>query len=143
MFSLMTECADKLDGYIEELVSKNESIECRELTAKYTTDVIGTCAFGIEMNAMSDEDSEFRKMGREIFTPRWYKLLKRIMREATPWLYNILGYILPQTETTKFFIRITMDNINYREKNNIFRHDFIDILRELRKHSEAMENIGK
>jgi len=143
MVSLMSKCADKLDEYIEKLASKNESIECRELTAKYTTDVIGTCAFGIEMNALSDEDSEFRKMGREIFTPRWYKSVKNILREATPWFYNILGYILPQTKITKFFIRLTMDNINYREKNNIFRNDFIDTLRELKKHPESMENIGK
>ncbi|XP_012231820.1 probable cytochrome P450 6a14 [Linepithema humile] len=141
MVSLISECADKLDGYIEKLASKSDSIECRELTAKYTTDVIGTCAFGIEMNALSDEDSEFRKMGREIFTPRWYKSVKNILREATPWLYNTLGYILPQTKATKFFIRLTMDNINYREKNNIFRHDFIDTLRELKKHPETVGNI--
>lgn len=143
MVSLISECANKLDGYIEKLASRKESIECRELTAKYTTDVIGTCAFGIEMNALSDEDSEFRKMGREIFTPRWYKSLKNIIREAMPWLYNILGYILPQTKVTKFFIRLTMDNINYREKNNIFRQDFIDTLRELKKHPETVGNFGK
>jgi len=143
MVSLISECADRLDGYIEKLANRNESIECRELTAKYTTDVIGTCAFGIDMNALSDDNSEFRKMGREIFVPRWYKSLKNLIREVTPWFYHILGYILPQTETTKFFIRLTMDNIDYREKNNIFRNDFIDTLRELKKHPELVENIGK
>ncbi|CAL1677688.1 unnamed protein product [Lasius platythorax] len=116
-------------------------IECRELTAKYTTDVIGTCAFGIEMNALSDEDSEFRKMGRQIFTPTWKNILRMRMRQSLPWLYDMLSYIMPQSEVTKFFTRVVVETMNYRETNNIIRHDFIDMLRELKKHPDKVGDI--
>jgi len=143
MFSLITECADHLEKYVEKLANKKEPVECRELTAKYTTDVIGTCAFGIEMNAISNEDSEFRRMGRKVFTPTWGNILRMRIRTSMPWLYDILGYILPQTEITKFFTRVIVETLDYREKNNIIRHDFIDILRELKKHPDKLGDIGK
>ncbi|KAL0110980.1 hypothetical protein PUN28_012779 [Cardiocondyla obscurior] len=141
MFSLISECADNLVQYMEKLADKQEPVECRELTAKYTTDVIGSCAFGIEMNALSNEDSEFRKMGRKAFTPTWIALLRIRLRQMFPWLYEISGYILPQTETTKFFIKVIVETMEYRETNNITRNDFIDMLRELKKNPDKLGNI--
>ncbi|XP_011636073.1 probable cytochrome P450 6a13 [Pogonomyrmex barbatus] len=141
MFSLISKCADHLVQYTEKVASKNEPIECRELTAKYTTDVIGSCAFGIEMNSMSDEDGEFRKMGRKIFTPSWSNVMRARFRQMMPGLYSILGYILPQSEITKFFIRVIMESIDYRNTHNITRHDFIDILRELKKNPDKLGDI--
>ncbi|XP_011704424.1 PREDICTED: probable cytochrome P450 6a14 [Wasmannia auropunctata] len=141
MLSLISECADHLVQYMEKVVSKDDLIECRELTAKYTTDVIGSCAFGIDMNALSNEDSEFRKIGRKIFNPSWTHMLRIRIREVFPWFYNMLGYILPQTEFTKFFVRVITENIDYREANNITRNDFVDTLRELKKHPDKLGNI--
>jgi len=141
MFSLISKCSDHLVQYMEKVTSKNESVECRELTAKYTTDVIGTCAFGIEMNAMSNDDSEFRKMGRQVFQPTWRNVIRFRLRQMIPWLYEMLGYILPQTELTKFFTRVIVETMDYREVNNITRHDFIDMLRELKKHPDKLGDI--
>ncbi|XP_032669229.1 cytochrome P450 6A1-like [Odontomachus brunneus] len=139
MFPLILECSEHLEQYVEKLASRNEHIECRELTAKYTTDVIGSCAFGIETNSLSDIDSEFRTMGREVFARKWYNVIRFRIREAAPWLYVILGYILPRTRVTKFFTRILMENIDYREKNNIVRHDFVDTLRELKRYPDKID----
>ncbi|KAL0110962.1 hypothetical protein PUN28_012778 [Cardiocondyla obscurior] len=141
MFSLISECADNLIQYMEKIASKNEPVECRDLTAKYTTDVIGSCAFGIETNALSNENSEFRRMGRKIFAPTWKSMLRNKLRDFFPWFYQMLGYVLPQTEVDKFFIRVVVETMDYREKNNIIRNDFIDTLRELKKHPEKMANI--
>ncbi|XP_012060475.1 PREDICTED: cytochrome P450 6A1-like [Atta cephalotes] len=142
MFALMSECADHLIQYMDKITNTGNPIECRELTAKYTTDVIGNCVFGIEMNALSDENSEFRKMGREAFNPSWLNILRIRIRQIFPWFYNILfGYFLPQTNVTKFFTRVIVENMDYRETNNINRNDFIDILRELRNHPDKLDGI--
>ncbi|XP_077269211.1 putative cytochrome P450 6a14 isoform X1 [Temnothorax americanus] len=142
MFVLISECSDHFVQYVEKLVKKNEPIECVEMTAKYTTDVIGSCVFGIEMNAMSNEDSEFRRIGRSVFHPSFWDRVRISIKEYLPWLFDVLyGYILPQSEVTRFFMRIVLETMDYREKNNIVRNDFIDTLRELKKHSDKMGDI--
>jgi len=127
---------------MKEIASRNEPVECRELMAKYTIDVIGSCAFGIEINALSNENNEFCKMGKKIFTLTWTHLLRVRIRDAFPWFYNMLGYILPQTNVTKFFTRVVMENMDYRETNNITKNDFIDTLRELKKHPDKLTDIS-
>ncbi|XP_029680324.1 cytochrome P450 6k1-like [Formica exsecta] len=127
MFSLISECAEGLEQYIEKLVNKNEPIECRELTAKYTTDVTDTCVFGIEMNALSDENSKFRRMGRMFFTPTWKNTLRMRLRQchgSMKWLYEMLNYIVTQTEINKFFTLVIVETMNYRETNNVI-NEFI------------------
>lgn len=143
MCSLMLEFGDYLVQYIDKIMNKDEPIECRELAAKYTIDVFGNCVFGIETNALKDENSEFRKVGKLIYTPTWTYLLRSRLRQILPWLYDIFGYILPGLEITTFFKRLVVDAINYREKNNIIRHDFIEKLRELKQHLNEMGDIRK
>ncbi|XP_036139076.1 cytochrome P450 6A1 isoform X2 [Monomorium pharaonis] len=142
MFSLISECADCLVEYMEKVVSNSESIECCELMAKYTTDVIGSCVFGIETNALSNKDSEFCKMVKKILTPTWKSVLRSKLRTFFPKFYNKFGYILPETEITKFFTRIVIETIDYRETNNVIRNDFIDKLRELKKQADNMNDIA-
>jgi len=143
MFFLISECADHLVQYMEEIASKNEPVECRDLMAKYTTDVIGSCAFGIEMNALSNENSEFREMAKKASALTWRRISRLIFRQMFPWLYNKLGHFL-QTDVAEFFTRVIVENMDYREKNNIIRNDLIDTLRELKNYPERkLGDIGK
>lgn len=143
MFPLMLECSERLEKYLEKVAEKGEPVECLELTAKYTTDVIASCAFGIETNALSEKESEFRRMGRTVFGVKLYQVLKLRIKQFMPWLYNLLGYVLPPSEITTFFTKVTMDSMKYRNENNIVRPDFVNILLELKKHPDKLENISK
>lgn len=69
MLTLVDECAKMLVNRLGKASEKGEMLEMREVLAQYTTDVIGSCAFGLQFNSLEDEDSEFRKMGRKVFTP--------------------------------------------------------------------------
>lgn len=132
MFSLLLECGNQFEQYLKKLVEKGEYIECRDISAKFTTDVIGTCAFGIEVNALTAEDSEFRKMGKAIVRTNVKTVIKDRLREY-PFLFNIFGRFLLDSEVDDFFIRITKESIDYRIKHNFHRHDFIDTLVNMRK----------
>ncbi|XP_076659950.1 putative cytochrome P450 6a14 [Halictus rubicundus] len=140
-FSLILACAEQLGDYLQKLVDRGEPIDCRDLAGKFTTDVIGSCAFGLEMNSLTDQESEFRKMGKEIFATHFRAIMRFRMKECVPQLYDLLSYVMPSDKFADFFTKITIDTINYRIKNNIFRPDFMNILLELRKHPEKIPDV--
>ncbi|KOC58959.1 Cytochrome P450 6a2 [Habropoda laboriosa] len=141
MFTLILECSQHLEKYLDKQIEKGEPIECRELTAKFTTDVIGSCAFGIDMSAMSDEDSEFRRMGREVFAVNLENIARFKARQFLPKLYAMLGYVFSDKKYSPFFTKVVADSIKYRKENNIVRPDFINMLMELKEHPDKLENI--
>ncbi len=43
--------------------TKSFSVDIKDFFARYTTDVIGSCAFGIEANSLANPESDFIKNG--------------------------------------------------------------------------------
>lgn len=143
MFYLLQECADHFSEFLDKYTDTHEEIECRELTAKFATDVIGVCAFGLKMNALDDEDSEFRKYGRQIFSINWWKALRNVLRQATPWLFKLLGPLMYDKKLNEFFIGTISETMEYRKSNNVRRNDFVDLLIEIKENPHKLGNIGK
>jgi cytochrome P450 family 6 len=63
--------------------------EAKELCARFTTNVVATCAFGIHGNAIWNPESEFRRMGRELVEPGYLKNLKITIIFLMPWIADI------------------------------------------------------
>ncbi|XP_043265139.1 probable cytochrome P450 6a14 [Colletes gigas] len=141
MFPLIIECAKHLEEYLDKMIKNGELVECREMAAKYTTDVIGSCAFGIEMNAFKDKNSEFRRIGKQVFTPSLQQVSQELCRQFLPRLYNIIGHLLQPKEVAKFFTNAIVGTMKYRKENNIVRPDFVNVLMELKENPEKLENL--
>lgn len=139
MFSLILECADQLESYMDTLIKKGEPIDVREVSARFTTDVVGSCAFGIEMNSLSEKESVFRRLGKLIFATTLRKILSLRMQDMFPWLYNLFLSIFPRDEKTRIIMKLMTDTMKYREENNVFRPDFINMLLDLKKHPEKID----
>lgn len=137
MFHLLLNCSDYFEKYLKEIVPKDGIVECRDLTSKFTIDVIGSCAFGLEMNALKEENNQFQKLGRRIFRSTSKTMVKNIVREV-PWIYKHIGYLLDDHDITKFITDITRDTIEYRKQNNVRRHDFIDTLIDLKDNPDKL-----
>ncbi|OXU30705.1 hypothetical protein TSAR_012773 [Trichomalopsis sarcophagae] len=129
MFYLLRECTEHLSSFLEDCVERNPVIECRDLAAKFTTDCIGVCAFGLNANAIADEDSQFRKVARKVLLGS--SILSRVrnyLRFVAPWLMDLLSPVFYDREVNEFFIGTIAQTMDYRKKNNVERNDFIDLL---------------
>uniref|UniRef100_V9IJB6 Cytochrome P450 6a14 n=1 Tax=Apis cerana TaxID=7461 RepID=V9IJB6_APICE len=141
MFPLIVECSKNMEPYLDKIAERGKYIECRDLAAKFTTDVIGSCAFGIDMNSISDKDSEFRIIGRKLFTPTFKTIVRDVCRQFLPGLYDVIGHKLQVEEVNEFLTNLIKDTINYRKENKIVRPDFVNTLIELKDHPEKLESI--
>jgi cytochrome P450 family 6 len=52
--------------------------------ARYTTDVIGSCAFGLNVNSIEDPNDNFRVMGRKMLEVDFIQGLKNACIIFTP-----------------------------------------------------------
>ena len=139
MFYLLLESSDHLEKYLETIVSKNEPIECRDLTAKYTANVIGSCAFGININCLCDEENEFLRMGKKIFETTIWRSIRFKIRDATPWLFRLLRPVFEDRDMNDFFTNLIINTMKYRKDNNIVRHDFVDLINGVKEHHEKLD----
>ncbi|XP_044007069.1 probable cytochrome P450 6a14 [Aphidius gifuensis] len=130
MFYLLNECADQLNDYLNKFNDK--IVDMREISARFTTDVIGVCAFGLQANSLADDDSIFRKMGKRIFSFDFKATIKNRLRSFAPFLFRYFGKYVADNVLNNFFVNLTVDTMNYRKDNDIIRHDFIDLLKTLR-----------
>lgn len=66
MFSTMVDCGMPLVNYMDRAASKRETIEVREISARFATDIIASVAFGVDINTIDNPDDPFRAAGRKV-----------------------------------------------------------------------------
>ncbi|KAL7297659.1 hypothetical protein TKK_0009325 [Trichogramma kaykai] len=131
MFYLITDCSKLFEKYVERVAESGEPIECRELTAKYTTDAIGVCAFGLNTNSLGDEDGGFRKAGRDLMSNGTKNVLRRMLREWAPKLYGLLRPLV-YNGALDFFVDSMKATMEHRTNSKERRNDFVDLLMDLK-----------
>ncbi|CAH0394804.1 unnamed protein product [Bemisia tabaci] len=131
MQGLMQECITELADYLDKALDddcKNPMLNVREIMAKFTTDVIGACAFGLNCNSIRDENSEFRRIGR-IFTKTTLRMhIRVLLRSLSPTLTKLIGLGESNPEVMKFFWTALKDAVRHRESNTYKRSDFLQVL---------------
>lgn len=128
------ECSDELMGYIARKVERHDRrVEVKELMEKYATDVIGTCAFGLKLNTIKNDDSDFRSYGRKIFQSTVRVTLAQMLLILAPKVAKVLKMKQFPSDAAAFYQSAFAEVIEYRQTNNIVRHDVAQTLIQARK----------
>jgi cytochrome P450 family 6 len=132
MFQTLVECGHELGSILEKSASDEEVIEIKGILARYSTDIISSCAFGIECNCLKNPDAEFRQWGRKVFEPSLRRALISFIATAVPSLLSVLKLRFLDPNVSKYFRNMVEETVNYRERNNITRNDFMHLLIQIK-----------
>ncbi|XP_049964315.1 cytochrome P450 6k1-like [Schistocerca serialis cubense] len=133
MFQTILDCGRELSDVLEEPASRGEVMEMREVGARYTTDIIASVVFGIEVNCQRNPDADFRQWGRRIFESNMTRTIFEVLRTINPELVKPLRWVfMGESEVSKYFRKMVSDTVAYREENNVARNDFMHLLIQLK-----------
>ncbi|NP_001352494.1 cytochrome P450-6a17-like [Musca domestica] len=141
MFSLVVKVSNDCREVLDEMLQQSREVDIKELVARYTTDVIGSCAFGLECNSLRDPEAEFRVLNKRMFTKFRHPKLVHAFMHAFPKLAKRLRMREMLDETNKFYFRIVRETVEYREKNNVKRNDFMNMMIEMKNSKNENERL--
>uniref|UniRef100_A0A336MGL0 CSON000236 protein n=1 Tax=Culicoides sonorensis TaxID=179676 RepID=A0A336MGL0_CULSO len=130
MFEILLKVANELDSVIDEVLlgDASKDVEIRDFCSRFTIDIIGSCAFGIECNSLRDPNSEFKEIGMQCFGNTTTEMLKLALMTA---FQDFSRCRFTTIKTEKFFFKIIKETMEHRKKHNIQRNDFMDLMIQL------------
>ncbi|XP_073951013.1 cytochrome P450 6a2-like [Choristoneura fumiferana] len=129
MFPLVVRCAEKLQRLAEDKARSGGPCDVRDLMARFTTDFIGACGFGVDIDSINNEHSAFRDIGKLVFARPLGVIVKSILWELFPILRSAIHVSDPRIE--KSIIEFVKKIREEREFKPSGRNDFVDLLLEL------------
>lgn len=135
MFPMVSDIADRMIDYLNDIVESDDTHEMKEIYSSFTTEVIANVAFGLDTKCHGYPQNDFRRMARSIFEPTTLENLKNLIIISSETIAKLFNLSFNRQETTDFFLRIVRENLEYREKNQINRNDFFQLLLNI-KNSE-------
>ncbi|KAL1461142.1 hypothetical protein WDU94_013072 [Cyamophila willieti] len=137
MFETMKACSQDLKFHLDSNLSEScDIIDVKNMCESYTLDVIGSCAFGLDVHCLRNPHDEFRTAALRLFSRSYSSFLKSIFLKTCPTIAQSLGVKSTGRESTRFFTQLVTQNVEYREKNNVQRQDFLNLLVELKNARE-------
>ena len=85
-----------------------------ETMYRFTTDVIASCAFGINANSLKDPNAEFGLYVRKLFDFSFRKGLAALMAISAPALKNLLKIRYLDDDTTRYLRKTFWSTVEYR-----------------------------
>lgn len=133
MFETVLDVGTKLIKTLgdESARAVNNEVEIKDIAARFTTDVICSCGFGLDTSSLENPKNLFRKHGKKIFDepkhgPAFIQLILMFKNLARK-----MHVALTHKDSSDFFFNIVKDTVDYRNKNDIHRNDFMQLLIQL------------
>lgn len=137
MSPLIHTCVEEFQEYVDKLVEENVEHEIRALMAKYTLEVIGSCAFGLKLGNLTQDENLFREIADIIFKPSTKSNIWRGLNVIFPGIIKFFNISLSNPRVLQFFRDLVQRVVSERDGKSMVRKDFMDHLIELR---EKMNN---
>lgn len=140
MFLTILDVGRRLEDYLMPYAQTKTDIEIRDVLGRFMTDVIASCAFGLETDCLNDPKSPFREMGRKMINFPKSKALKLIFASTFQWQARWLGIRWNDEDVSEFFMSVVRETIHYRKTSGLRRSDFMQLLIDMMGEDECDES---
>ncbi|XP_059614218.1 probable cytochrome P450 6a23 isoform X2 [Phlebotomus argentipes] len=141
MFPIVSGISNQFERVFREQVAKDSTVEIKDLLAKFTMDVIGNCAFGLECNSLKDPNTEFKNYGFQAIYRPSLDGIKQAFLNAFPKVGKFFDMLLLNPEVSEFYMRVVRETVEHREKHSIERNDFMNLLIGLKNSQSESEKL--
>lgn len=140
MLPLMNKAADDMKTHLAKV--NGTVVEAKELCAQFTTDLLTSCAFGINAHSFDRKNAEFRMMGRKMFDFKLMNGLRSMSYFFFPTLVSRLKFTFFDPAVNEFARNAFWGAIKKREAEGCKRNDLIDLIIEMKKDEKFGENFN-
>lgn len=136
MFDLVCESTQTFISTMKHSAQRDDNdleVEMKDLFSRYTTNVIASTAFGLEVDAVTDRNNEFYLAGKKITNFDGIQGIKLLLLDVIPNIMKILRIHFLDVNLCDYFRSVVLSAMSGREKNNVFRPDMIHLMMEARK----------
>lgn len=132
---MIEDVCGRMTTYIKAESDKKpiDGMNCKELAAKFTTDVVSSCIFGTDAKSFTDENAIIRKMGTNLLSSNWKTAVYFILSFIFPIIKKYWKMPLVGKEIEQFFIDMMDEAVSYRQNNQIDRADYLSYLIQIKE----------
>lgn len=136
MFKLMNQVGSQMTSTLKQQINNgaNNKFEFKELARKFTVDIIGSTAFGLDINSFENPNNDFLRIAKKSSDfNNTSTLLKLMGFFMCPKVMSFFKIKLFDDETNDFFTYAIKETFKAREKEGVMRNDMIDLLIQAKK----------
>lgn len=137
LFPLVEDVCSRMTKYVKQ--NRGSALDTKELSAKFTTDVVSSCIFACDAQSFTSEKPEIREQGRKLIDQSFSSILTLIFIFNFPKLANLFKVSFIPKSLEKFFTNLMEDAIRHRGASGTTRVDYLDYLISLKKKKEISE----
>ncbi|XP_061395241.1 cytochrome P450 6a22-like [Musca vetustissima] len=133
MFPTMARVGENFVQILSREIAKggDDILEMHDWCKRFSMDVIGTIAFGIDVNSLESSQNELKLRTEKALVEHFRPFTDQLFVKY-PRFLNWLNFKYHSRQSIEFFRKIVQESIEYREKFQIKRNDFLDLLLECR-----------
>lgn len=131
MFPLLVQCIEKLQNTVQQMSAAQDEIITYDLMTRFPIQFVGSCGFGVELNALNAEHSKFVDLAKRFFIRSKLQIFLIVLAEMLP--VRLLNTKIVNQEMEDIIYNMTRrirEERNYEPSN---RNDLMDIILKMEK----------
>jgi cytochrome P450 family 6 len=146
MYSTMHDVSNVMIKVAEASAKSGTTIDAKTFTSRFTLDIISLAAFGLDLNSLENPEHEMIGYAKQVLDfSGAFKQMKMMFMNTFPELARLMNVWITPPEFAEYFTKVMTETVAYREKNQIVRHDFLNLLLQIKNNGKLDdgENLGK